>query len=340
MLFRSPEKAKEWYDKLPWPRGSNFSPSTAINELEMWQAETFDMNTIDRELGWAEDLGFNSMRVFLHYLLWLDDKEGLFIRMDKFLTIAERHHISIMFVLLDDCWNGYPKKGKQPEPMPHVHNSGWLKSPGLEISQNLKKHDLVEGYVKDVIRRFANDKRVLAWDLYNEPGNGNKNEFAVPLLTKCFKWAREINPSQPLFAAVWAGDWSNPNKLSPLDKIMLTESDITVFHNYGNLDTFTKAHKSLIQYKRPILCNEYMARPNGSTLKNIMPYMHKNKIGAYNWGFVSGKTQTIYPWDSWHKKYTEEPKIWFHDILRQDGTPFDEAETDLIKSLTDRKSVV
>lgn len=330
----SPERAKEWYAKLPWLHGANFIPSTASNELEMWQGESFDLVTIDRELGWAEKLGFNSMRVYLHYLLWSHDKEGLFVRMDKFLTLADKYKISIMFVLLDDCWNGYPKIGKQPDPIPHVHNSRWLQSPGVAISRDITKHGLLEGYIKDTIRRFANDKRVVAWDLYNEPGNNaHPDATAKPMLEKAFKWAREVNPSQPLFAAVWTGEWGDPNKLSPLNKVMLEESDVIVFHAYNNINAFKDRHNQLKQYNRPIICNEYMARPFGSTFKDIMPYMKTNKIGAYNWGFVSGRSQTIYPWDSWQKNYTEEPKVWFHDILRQDGTPFDKAEVKLIQSL-------
>lgn len=327
----SEEQAKKWYDSQPWLRGANFIPSTAVNELEMWQAETFDLPTIDRELGWAEKLGFNSMRVFLHYLLWTHDKEGLFTRMDKFLKVADKYNIKTMFVFLDDCWNPRPKVGKQPPPVPHKHNSQWVQSPGVPISRNLRKQGLVEGYVKDTMKRFANDRRVLAWDLYNEPGNsGNPDHFAVPMLYRMFKWAREVNPSQPVFAAVWAHEWGDPTKLTHLNRMMLNESDIIVFHDYGNLNRFKDRHDQLKQYNRPIICNEYMARPRGSTFKDIMPYMKQHKIGAYNWGFVSGKTNTIYPWGN---VLTEEPKVWFHDIFRQDGTPFDKEEIVLIKSL-------
>jgi hypothetical protein len=202
----------------------------------------------------------------------------------------------------------------------------------VEISRNLNNQKILEGYIKNTISRFAKDSRILAWDLYNEPGNNeNPDKFAVPMLTQSFQWARAVNPTQPVFAAVWTGDWGK--NLSPLNKVMLEESDVIVFHSYDNIDIFKSKHKELEQYKRPIICNEYMARPNNSTFKDIMPYMKANKVGAYNWGFVSGKTQTIYPWDSWNKVYDEEPKVWFHDILRQDGTPFDEAETKLIKSL-------
>eukprot|EP00831_Metopus_contortus_P083166 TRINITY_DN914_c0_g1_i8.p1 TRINITY_DN914_c0_g1~~TRINITY_DN914_c0_g1_i8.p1 ORF type:complete len:258 (-),score=75.85 TRINITY_DN914_c0_g1_i8:4-777(-) len=207
---------------------------------------------------------------------------------------------------------------------------------------DMSKHQLLEGYVKDVLKAFANDERVLMWDLYNEPGNGgdikNKHVYSLDMLQKVFGWAREVNPSQPIISAVWTGDWSQPDKLSDLNKFMLYNSDLIVFHNYGNLNSFKHAYESLKQYDRPIICNEYMARPGGSTFQSILPFMKENKIGALNWGFVSGKTQTIYPWDSWHKKYTEEPPIWFHDIFRPDGSPFDEEETKLITKLTHEQS--
>lgn len=182
----SKEKAWEWYNKQPWLIGINFILSTAANQLEMWQPETFYLVAIDRELGWAQGLGFNTVRVFLHYLLWQHDKEGLFTRMDMFLTLATRHNISTAFVLLDDCWSPHSKLGKQPEPMPHLHNSRWVKSPGVEISQNLAKQNLVSGYIKDTLKRFANDKRIVMWDIYNEPGNSNPFEYSVPLLQKAF----------------------------------------------------------------------------------------------------------------------------------------------------------
>ena len=60
------EQAQAWYESHPWLAGANFVPSTAINQLEMWQAETFDPATIDRELGYAQSIGMNTMRVFLH----------------------------------------------------------------------------------------------------------------------------------------------------------------------------------------------------------------------------------------------------------------------------------
>jgi hypothetical protein len=111
----SKEKANEWYALQPFLTGADFLPSTAINQLEMWQADTFDTTTINRELGWAESLGFNTLRVFLHNLVWQQDAKAFKKRINIFLEIADRHHIKPLFVFFDDCWNPEPVIGKQPD---------------------------------------------------------------------------------------------------------------------------------------------------------------------------------------------------------------------------------
>ena len=154
-----------------WLRGANFTPSTAINQLEFWQEETFDPETIDRELGWAEEIGFNCMRVYLHHLAWEVDKEGFKDRMGQYLAIADKHNIRTIFVFFDDCWNPTYSAGKQPDPKPGVHNSGWVRDPGDLLFTSPELVDVLEAYVKDILETFKDDKRIVLWDLYNEPGN-------------------------------------------------------------------------------------------------------------------------------------------------------------------------
>jgi hypothetical protein len=314
----------------------------------MWQAETFDLPTIDRELGWAEQLGFNSVRVFLHHLLWEQDPEGFKKRMDQFLETADRHGISVMFVLLDGVWDPHPKLGRQRDPRPHVHNSGWVQSPGAEILQAPGRHAELKAYVEGIVGHYRNDKRVLAWDLFNEPDNlnassypgqepPNKPQLALALLKEAFAWARGVNPTQPLTAGVWHGNWSDPSAIPAIERYMLEESDVITFHSYLPLEVVKKQVESLKRYGRPLLCTEYMNRQRKSTFDPVMGYLKEQRIGAYNWGLVAGKTQTIYPWDSWQKSYTAEPSVWFHDILRKDGTPFEPKEADYIKKLTGKK---
>ena len=326
----SKEKATEWYSKQGWLRGCNFTPSSAINQLEMWQKETFDTATIDRELGFAEGIGLNVMRVFLHHLAWETDKEGFKKRMDEYLAIADKHHIKTMFVFFDDCWDENCAAGPQRAPKPGVHNSGWVKDPGKLYYDNPAIVGILEKYVKDVLTTFKHDKRILLWDVYNEPGNGGYSSKSLPLLSKVFSWGRQINPDQPLSAGVWTPD------LKELNAFQLKNSDVITYHNYSDEKEHAQVIDSLRNYGRPMICTEYMARTRGSRFDNIMPLLKQNNVGAINWGFVSGKTNTIYAWDT-PMPDGAEPKIWFHDIFRKDGTPFSEDEIKLIKSLTGKQ---
>jgi len=343
-------KANAWYKNQPWLVGSNFIPSNAINELEMWQASSFDPAAIDKELGWAEGLGMNTMRVFLHDLLWQQDASGFKQRIDNFLSIATKHHIRPVFVLFDSCWDPFPKLGPQHPPIPGVHNSGWVQSPGAAALQNPAEYARLRAYVQGVVGGFANDPRILAWDLWNEPDNTNegsygamdpknKKDLVVSLLPQVFEWARSMNPTQPLTSGVWEGDWSSPPKLGPMERIQLEQSDVISFHNYDWPEEFEKQVRWLEAYHRPIICTEFMARPVGSTFDAILPIAKKHNVGAINWGFVVGKTQTNLPWDSWSRPYTlEKPPVWFHEVFYPDGKPYRERETSLIRELTGKSA--
>jgi len=326
----SVEKATAWSGKLPWLRGSDFIPSSAINQLEMWQAETFDTVTIDRELGWAENIGMNCMRVYLHHLAWEIDRDGFKQRMNKYLSIADRHKIKTVFVIFDDCWNPTYKSGKQPDPKPGVHNSGWVRDPGELIFTDPGVKNILEEYVKDLLKTFSSDTRIVAWDLYNEPGNSNYGNKSMPLLKDVFKWSREVNPAQPVTCGIWNND------LKELNAFQAANSDIISYHNYSDEINHQKMIDTLKLYNRPMICTEYMARRNNSRFSNIMPILKAQNIGAINWGLVSGKTNTIYAWDT-PIPDGSEPALWFHDIFRKDGTPYKQEETDIIKGLTGAK---
>ena len=322
----SVEKSNRWYQKQPWLIGCNFTPSTAVNQLEMWQAETFDPETIDRELGWAASIGFNSVRVYLHNLAWEAEADGFKKRMNRFLKIADKHSIRPIFVIFDDCWNDNPRIGKQPEPIPGVHNSGWVRSPGSKGVRDINSWPKLERYVKDIIGSFGRDKRVLMWDLYNEPGNSGMGSKSLPLLKATFEWARKAQPTQPLTVGIWS------SKLKELNEFQIEASDVISFHNYSDVDNIKNQIEKLQRHGRPLICTEYLSRPNGSHFETHLPIFKARKIGCYNWGLVNGKIQTIYPWGS--PKGAPEPDIWFHDILRRDGTPFDSKEVEFIRKLT------
>lgn len=344
------EKAKAWYAKQPWLVGSNYVPATAINELEMWQADTFDPERIDKELGWAESIGMNTMRVFLHDAIWEKDAAGFRERIDRFLRIASKHNIRPMFVLFDSVWDPFPQLGPQRAPKPGVHNSGWMQSPGAKALQDPAQYARLERYVKGVVKAFAKDKRVLAWDLWNEPDNmngssygtqepPNKVELVLALLPKTAEWARASRPQQPLTTGVWKGDWSSPEKMTPMDKLLIELSDVISFHNYDRPEEFERRVIWLQRYNRPLLCTEYMARGNGSTFEGTMPIAKKYNVAAINWGLVAGKAQTHLPWDSWKKPYIDrEPSVWFHEVFRTDGTPYKPEEVAFIRSMTGKRA--
>lgn len=341
----SEAKANAWYQGQSWLVGANFLPSTAINQLEMWQPETFDTATIARELGWASAIGMNTMRVFLHDLAYQQDSKGFLKRVEIFLQICHRLGIKPLLVFFDSCWDPYPQSGKQHGPAPFLHNSGWVQSPGADALQNVEEHARLERYVKQVVKHFNKDKRILAWDVWNEPDNlntssygrfepYNKVELVQVLLVRAFEWIRSQNPEQPVTAGIWIGNWAQHDSLRPIERLMIENSDIISFHNYDKGEEFEKRINWLQRYNRPVLCTEYMSRGNGSTFQGSAPIAKKYKVAAYNWGLVNGKSQTIFPWDSWQKRYTAEPEIWFHDVFRKDGTAYSQTETELIKQLT------
>ena len=324
------EKANAWYAKQPWLVGCNYIPRTAINQLEMWQADTFDPKTIDQELGWARHIGFNTLRVYLHDKAWAADPEGFKKRIDGFLNICSSHHIRPMFVFFDDCWSATSNIGKQPDPRPGVHNSGWLQSPGKASVNDLSTWPGLEKYVTDIVTSFGKDDRILMWDLYNEPGNLGQLNKSLPLLEKVFDWARAAHPSQPVSAGLW--NWAST--CDELNKFQLAHSDVITFHDYNPPADAKQRIAELKTHGRPVICTEYMARTRGSTFEDILPLFKQEHVGAINWGFVSGKTNTIFPWET--KEGSPEPALWFHDIFRPDGTPLDPGELELIRRLTER----
>lgn len=336
------DRANRWYQAQGFLVGSNYITSTAINQLEMFQPDTYDPRRIDTELGWARFYGHNTARVFLHDQLWAQDQRGFQTRLAQFVDIAARHRIKPLFVFFDSCWDPAPRAGRQRAPRPGVHNSGWVQSPGAERLGDPRYAGVMHDYVTAVLTQFRNDDRILGWDLWNEPDNparqyknaerSDKDQLVANLLPQVFRWARAVNPSQPLTSGVWRGDWGEPQGRSAISDIQLANADVITFHSYADPAGFESRIGELAPLGRPILCTEYMARPRGSTVEGILPVAKRHNVGAINWGLVAGKTQTYFPWESWDHPYTTIPKVWFHDLLRPDGRPFQDTE-----ALTTRK---
>ncbi|WP_304224382.1 DUF2147 domain-containing protein [Gracilinema caldarium] len=323
------KRAQAWYAAHPWPVGCNYIPSNAINQLEMWQRDTFTPELIAKELDLAQSLGFNTLRVYLHDILWRHDRESFINRIKRFLDLAASRGLSVMFILFDDCWNDRAHPGRQPKPRKGVHNSGWVRSPTSRFINDEKAWPLLEDYVSGIISEFQFDERVYAWDLYNEIGNSvGFLPNSTRLLGLTFRWARQMNPSQPVTAGIWKGSsW-----FRGLNEFLIRNSDIITFHDYSPLDTLRSKIEALSAYGKPLVCTEYMARTQNSRFETHLPLFREWGVGAMSWGLVSGKTQTIYPWGS--RPGSEEPEVWFHDIFRPDGTPWSEQEVRAIRSIT------
>jgi hypothetical protein len=340
----SPDRANRWYQAQGWLVGANYITSNAINQLEMFQADTFDPRRIDTELGWAQLHGLNTVRVFLHDQLWAQDHRGFQSRLAQFVSIAARHRIKPLFVFFDSCWDPFPKPGRQRAPKPGIHNSGWVQSPGAEHLDDLDYRRNLLDYVTGVLNQFRTDDRVLGWDLWNEPDNPareyrkverkDKLDRVADLLSLAFGWARSVDPSQPLTSGVWDGQWGDPLQRSEIANIQLDNSDVVTFHCYGEPAGFEARITELSPSGRPILCTEYLARTLGSTIDGVLPIAKRHNVGAINWGLVAGKTQTYIPWDSWERPYTTAPKVWFADLLQPDGRPYRDNEIQTISKLS------
>lgn len=350
----SKEKAWKWYDQHSWLCGFNYLPRTAVNYTDFWLA--FDEPTIAQELGWARGVGFNSIRVVLSFAVWQANPKQMRQRFGRFLEIAAQNNLSVVPCPLDDCgFSGEPTHlGQQPLPIPGVHNSRAVGSPGRHIVMDRTQWPAIKRYVLDIVGTYAQDERVLLWDLYNEPGNRliftNKGErlfddeleeYSHELLRETFVWARSIGPVQPLTVAGWhlPPSWEDSHTdlyTHPIDLTAFELSDVISFHAYCGPDRLRQVLDNLRRYDRPMFCTEWMARQASSRIQDKLPIFVEYEVGCYQWGLVKGQTQTHIPWPVLLEKSNstgDKDNVWFHDLLHPDGTPYDEQEVALIAQL-------
>jgi hypothetical protein len=321
--------AFEWYNARPWLVGVNYVPSYACNTTEWWQDGTDDSVLIDRELGWAEEIGYNTIRVFLQYMVWRHDPNGFKKRFSKFLDIAASHQLSVMPVLFDDCAFGQPLlldpyPGKQRDPIPGIIMPCWTPSPGRKFATDPGEQPWLKKYVQDMLQSF-NEDTIVMWDLYNEP----MNEAAVgtpDFLQNIFAWARESATSKPITVGVW-------NDNQSINEVIIDNSDIITFHAYTDASGMKNKIAEMKKYGYPRICTEWMARVTGSSFEKDLPIFQQENVGCYQWGLVNGRTQCQFPWSNKPGGKVDETTGWFHDILHIDGTPYRQEEIDAIKRL-------
>jgi len=324
----SKERAWQWYNDQPWPCGFNYIPANAISYTEMWMPYNFDPKTIDGELALAEDAGFNCLRVVLPLVVWEHDPEAFKKRLESFLSICDQRGLRVMLTLFDDCAFGSEEKlknptyGKQPEVLEGWYANGWTPSPGHDMVRDPTTWPRLEKYVKDVLGAFKDDSRVWVWDLYNEPTNGGLGNVSVPLAERVFRWARDVDPLQPLTLGQWNGN-------ALLNEVIFANSDVVTFHDYGPADGLTRHIEELEKHGRPMVNTEWLNRGRGSLVKTCLPVFHENNTGCMHWGLVNGKTQTDLAW-GW-RPGMGEPKVWQHDLFHGDGKPYRPEEIKLFQ---------
>lgn len=350
----SSEQVWEWYKSYPWLRGFNYLPRTAVNWTEMWQSETFDLETIKQELKWARQYGFNTLRTNIPFIVWQADRKGLLSRIDAFLQCAQEQEIYVMLCPLDDCgFSGdHPFLGPQLEPVPGVHNSQAAASPGRNVVMDESLWPQVESYLRDIISTYKEHKQIIVWDLYNEPTNrailrgeqesmfdAGLEQKAHELMVKCFQWARSEDPHQPLTVGGWHGDMTVEGGEQPFfahktDVAAFELSDVITFHAYVSGERMENFIGFLSRYERPVMCTEWLARHVGSRFEDQFPMFKQHNVACYQWGLVNGRTQTHVPWTTIKNSCPDYHTTWFHDFLRSDGSPYDSGEADLVRLVT------
>ena len=332
----SPEKAWKWYRNRPWIVGFNYVPSYATSSTDIWQKEKWNARTIDRELRWAEGLGFNSLRIFLQYIVWKDDPKGFMTRFERFLEIADKHGIQVMPVFFDDCAFGNPPQsdpylGKQRDLIPGQIAPCWTPSPGRKLALDPGERPMLEKYVREIVKAYGGDDRILLWDLFNEPMNAAQTGTGG-FLKEINRWARAEKPSQPISTGVWGDELA-----SELNRVMVETSDVVSFHVYADRAGLYRRIREMKSAGYPVICTEWMARLLGSSYADDLPLLKEEGVGCFNWGLVNGGMQCQYPW--WNPVGGPEPERWFHDLFHSDGRPYDGAEHAVIRTLTVDKKI-
>lgn len=285
----------------------------------MWEGGYFDFPAIQRELDWARGIGFNCCRTFLPYLVWQVDAEGLVDRMDRFLAACDQRGIRTMFVLLDDSGPGLPQLGRAGE-LPAGRLGLWSPSVPPEGVVSRLAWGGVKAYVTDLLWQFGQDARVLAWDLYNRPGDNGLGEQSQPLLAEVFEWARIAQPLQPLTVGLWT------DRFSGIEETIRLGCYVLSFHHHGDAESLRQQIATLKAAGRPVICTDWLARP-ASTVPTHLPIFQQERVGCFLWQLVNGPTQThLAPQD----QVRPEPAGWYQDLLGHDGQPYDPDEVDLL----------
>lgn len=346
----SQQRAWEWYNSRPWIRGCNYMSANCVNRVDQWQSLHFDehLEETERELEVMRELGFNSVRLILEYVVWKEEHDLFLENFERYISLCHKYGISCMIVLANDCMPPKTELWKMPAIGEQHYDVGY--HGGRKHSQHgahngpaphfyLDNPDSADDYFKmvtEIVTIYKDDPRILMWDLFNEPGNSRREGISLPILKRMFETVRKINPSQPLTVAAWWFDL-NDFHTSEENQFALENSDIITYHNYSPYEEHIQVIKHLKKFERPIINTEWLARCTNNTVFDNFPLFYLENIGCYNWGFVAGKYQTyeahnsLWDWYYSDKNANIDLTKWFHDLYRPSYRPYDPKEIDLVK---------
>lgn len=347
----SQKKAWDWYNSQGWIRGCNFIGSDCANRIDQWQSYGSEerMAVADRELQLAHDIGFNSVRLIVDFEVWLQEPQSYMQILEQYISLCAKHEQSVMIVLATEAQLPRGDGEFVPKPLGEQKYALGYHQGRLPLSEEIAKlkpyhfmerPELAKKYikmVKDIVKTYANDDRVLCWNVYNEPGITIR-ERSIPILDALFAAVRSQKPKQPCTADIWRGLTDDGNIRTAEEQHALELSDVISFHSYKPYHNMIPQIESMRKFGRPLFCTEWLNRINHSNVQEIYPLFYLEKIACYCWGFVVGKTQTHEPWDVLWKEYYDPSKNvsydftkWQHDLFRPNLRPYDPNEIELIK---------
>ena len=357
------EKAWEWYNAQPWMRGCNYMPASAANRVDQWQEMGSEERfaEMETELKLAQSIGFNTMRIIIEeqgFAVWCAEHDGFMARLERMLALLDKYGMRMILVLGNDCsrpkeiWK-FPKTG--PQPCDWGYHGGRKRSqhgsfPGAVGYTCVDDPELREKFFamcEEVMTKYRTDRRIAFWNIWNEPGNGNRRAPEhVALLRRMFELGWKIDPVQPLAADVWAGHYGMSPKDANKPQLLAGQlSDIISYHCYGEFEAQARIHGKLKNYYgRPLVNTEWLARIKRNYVFDAYPFYAQNRVGCTCWGFVAGKYQTYEPWESmWRQVADGKPEAekydftkWFHDLYRPSLRPYDPKEIDVIKHVNEQ----
>lgn len=348
------EKAWAWYNAQPWIRGCNYMPASCANRVDQWQAYGSEARfaEMEREVALMQQDGFNAARIVLGdqgLAVWRAERDGTLRRFERMLDIFDRHGVRVILVFGNDCsrpkplWS-LPEMGEQTWDLGY-HGGRRLSQhgsfPGQAGYTAVDDPALCEdffGMCEAFLTKYARDRRILFWNLWNEPGNNGRGRISPPHIRRLFELAWRIDPDQPLTADIWTGEanWTN----GVAEAVGAELNDIVSYHSYQNLSAqIAYAKKLKARFGRPLVNTEWLARLFGCGVQDVYPFFAQNRIGCTMWGYVNGKYQTHEPWESMWRKVDGHPERlgrldftkWFHDLRRPSLRPYDPNEIAVIR---------